>query len=273
MIPAEFDYLRAASVEHAIQLLTDNGDEAKLLSGGQSLLPLMKLRLARPVVVIDIRTLPELQGVSVDGEVLRIGAATRHRRLQSDPLIARTAPLLAKAAVTIGDPQVRSRGTIGGSLVHADPAADLPATLLALDATLTVRGPNGERHIHVSDFFVDFWQTALQVDEVLIEIAVPTFEGRPASFQKFSQRAQDWAIVGVAAVGGDVPQIALVNMGLVPLRATGVERALADGADLDEAARLADEGTSPTSDLRADSAYRRHLSRVLVRRALAETVA
>ena len=181
MIPAEFDFLGATSVEHAIQLLTDHGDEAKLLAGGQSLLPLMKLRLARPVVVIDIRTLPELQGVRDDGGVLRIGSATRHRQLESDPTIARMAPLLAKAAVTIGDPQVRSRGTIGGSIVHADPAADLPATLLALDATVTVRGPNGHRDIHVSDFFVDFWQTALRPDEVLTEIAIPTCEGRPAS--------------------------------------------------------------------------------------------
>lgn len=270
MIPAEFDYLRPTSVEHAIQLLTDNGDDAKLLSGGHSLLPLMKLRLARPSVVIDIRTLPELQGISEDGDVLRIGAGTRHRQLETDPVIARMAPLLAQAAHTIGDPQVRSRGTVGGTIVHADPAADLPATLLALDATVTVRGPDGQRDIHISDFFIDFWQTAVQSNEVVTQVAIPTCQGRPTSFQKFNQRAQDWAIVGVAAVGGDQPRIGLVNMGLVPLRASGVEQALVDGASADEAAQLADEGTSPSSDLRASAAYRRHLARVLMHRALTD---
>jgi aerobic carbon-monoxide dehydrogenase medium subunit len=273
VIPADFEYLRATSVDHALQLLADHGDEAKLLCGGHSLLPLMKLRLARPSALIDIRTLPELNGIRADGDMLVLGAATRHRQLELDPIVARMAPLLAKAAATIGDPQVRSRGTIGGSIVHADPAADLPATLLALEAVVTVRGPDGRREIPIAEFFLDFWQTAVQPNEVLTEIAITNSQGRPTSFQKFTQRAQDWAIVGVAAIGGDLPRIALVNMALTPVRALAVEKALSGGADIVEAARHADEGTSPSSDLRADAAYRRHLARTLTHRALAEIAA
>jgi carbon-monoxide dehydrogenase medium subunit len=270
MIPGEFDYLRAVSVVHAIGLLTEHGEEAKLMSGGHSLLPLLKLRMARPSVVIDIRLLPELSGVRADGDVLRLGAATPHRLLERDPLVARMAPLLALAAATIGDPQVRSRGTIGGSIAHADPAADLPATLLALDATVTAHGPRGTRRIPISEFFVGIWQTALEADEVLVEIEVPSHQGRPASFQKFRQRSQDWAIVGVAAVGGPEPAMALINMGQTPVRATAAEQALKAGASAREAARLADAGTEPPTDLRGDAAYRRHLARTLTGRALAD---
>jgi carbon-monoxide dehydrogenase medium subunit len=257
-------------VEHAIGLMTEHGEEAKLLSGGHSLLPLLKLRMARPSVVIDIRSLPELRGVRAEGDVLRLGAGTPHRVLERDPLVARMAPLLAMAAATIGDPQVRSRGTIGGSIAHADSAADLPAVLLALDATVTARGPNGERQLPIGEFFVGIWQTALDADEVIVEISVPSHAGRPASFQKFRQRSQDWAIVGVAAVGGDEPAVALVNMGQTPVRAAATERALAAGAAVEEAARLADDGTEPPSDLRGDAVYRRHLARTLTRRALAD---
>jgi aerobic carbon-monoxide dehydrogenase medium subunit len=270
MIPGEFDYLRALSVDHAIRLITEHGEEAKLISGGHSLLPLLKLRMARPSVVIDIRSLPELRGVRAEGDVLRLGAGTPHRVLERDPLVARMAPLLAMAAATIGDPQVRSRGTVGGSIAHADPAADLPAVLLALDATVTARGPNGERRIPISEFFVGTWQTALEPGEVIVEISVPSHAGRPASFQKFRQRSQDWAIVGVAAVGGDEPAVALVNMGQTPVRAAATERALAAGTSGQEAARLADDRTEPPSDVRADAVYRRHLVRTLTRRALAE---
>lgn len=270
MIPGEFDYLRAMSVDHAIGLLSQHGEEAKLLCGGHSLLPLLKLRMARPSVVIDIRQLAELRGVRAEGGVLRLGAATPHRVLERDPLVARMAPLLAMAAATIGDPQVRSRGTIGGSIAHADPAADLPAVLLALDATVTARGPGGERQIPVREFFAGIWQSALEADEVIVEISVPSAEGRPVSFQKFRQRSQDWAIVGVAAVGGDAPAVALVNMGHTPVRAAAVERALSAGATAAEAARFADDGSEPPSDLRADAAYRRHLARTLTRRALAD---
>lgn len=270
MIPAEFDYLRALSVEHAVGLMTEHGEEAKLLSGGHSLLPLLKLRMARPSVVIDIRSLPELRGVRADGDVLRLGAGTPHRVLERDPLVARMAPLLAMAAATIGDPQVRGRGTIGGSIAHADSAADLPAVLLALDATVTARGPKGERHLPIGEFFLGIWQTALEADEVIVEISVPSHAGRPASFQKFRQRSQDWAIVGVAAVGGDEPAVALVNMGQTPVRAAATERALAAGASVEEAARLADDGTEPPSDLRGDAVDPRHLARTLTRRALAD---
>ncbi len=273
MIPAEFDYVRASSVAHAIQLLGEHGEDAKLLAGGHSLLPLMKLRLARPSVLIDVRTLPELQGVRRDGEVLSIGAGTCHRVLERDPLVARSAALLSTAAQTIGDPQVRSRGTIGGSLVHADPAADLPAVLLALEAAVLVRGPGGDREIAISEFFLDLWQTAIAADEVLLEIRIPVTDGQPTSFHKFRQRSQDWGIVGVAAVGGERPRLALANMALTPLRAGAVEAALAGGADITEAAALADVGTSPSSDLRATSSYRRQLARVLMRRALVELAA
>jgi aerobic carbon-monoxide dehydrogenase medium subunit len=266
VIPADFDYLRARSVEHAIELLTEHGEDAKLLAGGHSLVPLLRLRMARPAVLVDIRSLPELRGVRADGGMLRLGAGTPHR----DPLVARMAPLLAAAAATIGDPQVRSRGTVGGSIAHADPAADLPAVLLALDATVTARGPRGERQIPVAGFFEGIWQSALAADEVLTEISVPAHGDRPVSFQKFRQRSQDWAIVGVAAVGGDEPALALVNMGQTPVRAAAVEQALATGASADEAARLADEGTEPPTDVRGDATYRRHLARTLARRALAE---
>jgi aerobic carbon-monoxide dehydrogenase medium subunit len=270
LIPGKFDYLRAVSVEHALQLLVDHGEDAKLMAGGHSLLPLLKFRMARPEVVIDIRSLPELRGVAADGDVLRLGAATTHRVLERDPLVAQMAPLLAQAAATIGDPQVRSRGTIGGSIAHADPAADLPAVLLALDATVTVRGLDGHRRIPISGFFAGIWQTTLAADEVIVEISVPGVAGRPVSFQKFRQRSQDWAIVGVAAVGGDEPAVALVNMGQTPVRAAATEQALAAGATVAEAARLADEGTVPSSDVRGDAAYRRQLARTLTRRALTE---
>lgn len=270
MIPGEFDYLRAVSVEHALQLLADHGEDAKLMAGGHSLVPLLKFRMARPAVVIDIRSLPELHGVAAEGDVLRLGAATTHRVLERDPLVARMAPLLALAARTIGDPQVRSRGTIGGSIAHADPAADLPAVLLALDATVTARGPAGHRRIPISEFFDGIWQTTLAADEVIVDICMRSTAGRPASFQKFRQRSQDWAIVGVAAVGGDERAVALVNMGQTPVRAAATERALAAGATVAEAARLADEGTMPSSDVRGDEAYRRQLARTLTRRALTD---
>ncbi|WP_167005844.1 xanthine dehydrogenase family protein subunit M [Mumia sp. ZJ430] len=272
MIPSPFSYRRASSVDHALDLLVEHGDEAKLLCGGHSLLPLMKLRLANPTTLVDIRTLSELRGIRADGDRLLIGAATRHRELENDPDVARMAPLLAKAAATIGDPQVRARGTIGGSVVHADPAADLAAALLALDATVTLRGPRGTREVAISDFFVDFWQTAIEPDEVLTMITVPSSVDLPVSFVKFHQRAQDWAIVGVAAVGGTSPRVALVNMAATPVRARAVEEALTNGAGIADAAALADVGTAPSKDLRADATYRRHLARVMTARALAEVV-
>ncbi|HEX6423883.1 MAG TPA: xanthine dehydrogenase family protein subunit M [Acidimicrobiales bacterium] len=272
MIPAPFDYQRASSVDEAVGLLTEHGDEAKLLAGGHSLLPLMKLRLAQPAVLVDIGGIGDLSFVS-DGpdSSVRIGALTRHHDLAGSDLLREQVPLLAEVAGQIGDPQVRHRGTIGGSIAHGDPASDLPAALLALRATLVARGPGGEREIPADGFFTGFLETALAPDEVLTEIRVPAVPGTGWAFEKFNRRAQDWAVVGVAAVltdGASGPGIGLVNMGSLPLRAAGVEEALRSGAAVADAAERADEGTEPPNDLNASPEYRRHLARVLVRRAL-----
>ena len=266
MIPAAFDYERAESVDHAIDLLVRHGDDAKLLAGGHSLLPLMKLRLATPAVLIDIGRCRDLAGVGVDDGEVRIGALTRHVDVEQSEVLRELAPILAHAAGEVGDPQVRHRGTIGGSIVHADPASDLPAVLLALDATLVARGPGGERTIAVDEFFTGFLETALAPDEVLTEIRVPAAAGAGWSFRKFNRRAQDWAVVGVAAVAGR--GVALVNMGSTPVRAAGTEEALRAGLGAAAAAARADEGLDPPSDLHASAEFRRHLARVLVRRAL-----
>lgn len=261
--------MRATSVHDAIERLGQDED-SKLLCGGHSLVPLMKFRLANPSLLIDIRGLDELGGIHDEGGSLRIGAAVRHRDLERHPDVARMAPLLARAAAAIGDAQIRARGTIGGSVVHGDPAGDLLAALLAMEATLTIAGPGGTREVAVADFFVDFWQTAIEQDGVLVSISVPSHEGRPMSFSKFQQRSQDWALVGVAAVGGDTTRVALVNMGPTPLRAHAVEDALAGCATPAEAARLADVGTEPPEDAHADATYRRHLARLFTARALDE---
>jgi aerobic carbon-monoxide dehydrogenase medium subunit len=268
VIPATFDYVRADSIDEAITQLREHGDDAKLLAGGHSLLPLMKLRLATPSVLVDIGRCPDLAYIRPDGDDVRIGALTRHADLETSNVLRELAPLLAHAAGEVGDPQVRHRGTIGGSIAHADPASDLPAVLLALGATVVVRGPGGERTIPVDDFFVGFLESALEPDEVLTEIVVPAAAGAGWSFKKFNRRAQDWAIVGVAAVAGR--GIGLVNMASTPVRATGTESALRGGASAADAARRADEGLDPPSDLNASSDFRRHLARVLVRRALEE---
>jgi len=270
VIPAAFEYRRASSLDEALALLSDAGEDAKLLAGGHSLLPLMKLRLAAPSVLVDIGRLGELSYVREDGDRLAIGALTRHRDVETNPLVAAHSPLLARVAGQVGDPQVRHRGTIGGSIAHGDPASDLPAACLALRASFSAVGPGGERRIDASDFFLGFLETALGPDEVLTEISVPKSGGAGWSFQKFNRRAQDWAIVGVAAVGGERSGVALVNMGPAPIRAAAVEAALAGGASPVEAAERADEGLDPPSDLNASSDYRRHLARVLVRRALEE---
>lgn len=275
MIPVAFDYERATSVDHALGLLAEHGDEAKLIAGGHSLLPLMKLRLATPAVLVDIARLPDLAFIREDGDEIAIGALTRHHTVNTSELLAREVPLLAHAAGQVGDPQVRHRGTIGGSLVHGDPASDLPAVLLALGARVIVTGPSGERSIPAAELFTGFLETAVGEDELLTEVRVPRLAGLGWSFQKFTQRACDWAIVGVAAQagepgGGRGPGVALVNMGATPLRATGVEGALAGGADAAEAAALAAEGTEAPADLTASSEFREHLARVLVRRALDE---
>jgi carbon-monoxide dehydrogenase medium subunit len=269
VIPAAFDYKVAPSVYDACELLTEYGDDAKLLAGGHSLLPLMKLRLATPSVLIDVGRLSNLSYVLDDGgSELQIGALTRHHVLENDPVVRAECPLLAYAASQVGDPQVRHRGTLGGTLAHGDPASDLPAVILALNGTMVIRGPRGQREVQAVDFFTGFLETALEPDEMLIQVRVPKTGTAGWSFQKFNRRAQDWAIVGVAyAVGHGV---ALVNMGSTPVRASGVESALAAGASAVDAAAVAAEGTEPPADLNASVEFRRHLAQVLVRRALVE---
>lgn len=269
MIPSAFDYIRADSAEAAISALTEHGDEAKLLAGGHSLLPLMKLRLASPSVIIDIGRLSDLSYVRDVGDHIAIGAMTRHRDVEHSELLAVQVPLLAHAASHVGDPQVRNRGTIGGSLAHGDGASDLPAVILALGGTMIVQGPGGTRSIAASEFFQGFLETALEPDELLTEIQVPKVPDAGWSYQKFNRRAMDWAIVGAAVVHGTgFTGIALVNMSTIPVRATAVEEALAGGASIVDASALADVGTEPSSDLHGSSDYRRHLAKVLVRRGL-----
>jgi aerobic carbon-monoxide dehydrogenase medium subunit len=268
VIPAKFDYQRAGSVDEAVALLSAHGDSAKLLAGGHSLLPLMKLRLAVPALVIDVGRISELSYVRDEGDQVAIGALTRHRDLEVSEVLREQVPVLAHVGAQIGDPQVRHRGTIGGSIAHGDPASDLPAAVLALDGTLVVEGPGGRREIEAREFFVSFLETAIASDEMLTEIRVPKVRGG-WSFQKFNRRAQDWATVGVVAIAGPAaPRVALINMGLTPLRAIAVEEALAGGATSAEAAQRAAEGTEPPSDVNASADFRRHLASVLVRRAL-----
>ena len=271
MFPSSFEYVRASSVAEAIALLGDNED-AKLLAGGHSLLPLMKLRLASPATLIDIGRLSELSFIEDRGDYVAVGALTRHRDLETSAVLAASVPMLAHVASLVGDPSVRHRGTIGGSVAHGDAASDLPAAVLALDATIVARGRSGERTIAAANFFKGFLETDLRDGEVLTEIRVPKTHGG-WSYQKFNRRAQDWAIVGVAAVQNGSTKISLVNMGSVPLRATASETALISGASISEAAALAAEGLDPPSDLNASADYRRHLATVLVKRALQETLA
>lgn len=282
MIPAPFEYERAESVEHAIELLGEHGEDAKLLAGGHSLLPLMKLRLARPSVLIDIDRLAELDYIREGADHVEIGALTRMRDVAGSDLLKRRNPLVAHAAEVVGDPQVRHRATYGGSVAHGDPASDAPAVLLALDATFVVNGPGGERTVAASEFFTGFFETALGPSDVLTAVRVPVLaEGAGWSYQKFHRRAIDWAIVGVAAVversNGRIARagIGLTNMAHTPLRASGVEEALGgtDAQSLAAAAERAPDGTNPPSDTNASAEYRRELSKILVRRALEESLA
>jgi aerobic carbon-monoxide dehydrogenase medium subunit len=268
MIPAPFDYLRAGSADEAIAALAEHGDDAKLLAGGMSLLPLMKLRLATPTVLVDVGRVRELSYIRDAGDHLAVGALTRHRDLETSDVLATHCAPLRTVASEVGDNQVRHRGTIGGSVAHGDPASDLPALLLALDATFVVRGPGGERTVAAADFFHGFLETALEPDELLTEIRVPKARGTGFSYEKFQRRAQDWAIVGAMAVRNGETRVALVNMGGTPLRALAVEEALAGGASVEQAADHAAEGTEPPGDINATPEYREHLARVLVRRAL-----
>lgn len=269
MIPAAFDYVRASSADEAIALLGEHGDEAKLLAGGHSLVPLMKLRLAQPSVLIDIGRVNDLSYIRDAGDHIAIGALTRHMDVETSSVLAEHVPLLAHAASHVGDPQVRHRGTIGGSLAHADPASDLPATTLALGATYVAQGPNGTREISAADFYQGYLTSTLEADELLTEIRVPKMNGAGWSFQKFNRRAQDWAIVGVAAWRrGSDSGVGLVNMASVPVLATAVSAAIASGASIADAAALAADDADPQADLNASVDYRQHLARVLTGRAL-----
>jgi carbon-monoxide dehydrogenase medium subunit len=269
VIPAPFDYVRAESAEEAISLVGQHGDEAKFIAGGHSLLPMMKLRLAQPSVLIDIGRLSELSYIRDEGDHVAIGAMTRHMDVETSELLKQHVPLLAHAAGHVGDPQVRHRGTLGGTIAHADPASDLPATTLALGATYVAQGPNGSREIAAADFYQTFFESALADDEILTEVRVPKMNGAGWSFQKFNRRAQDWAIVGVAAWrNGDEAGVGLVNMGATPVLATSVAAAIASGASVADAAEQAAADADPQADLNASIEYRQHLARVLTRRAL-----
>jgi carbon-monoxide dehydrogenase medium subunit len=272
MIPAEFDYVAPASLDEAISALAEGGEDAKLLAGGHSLLPLMKLRLAAPSLLVDLRRVPDLAGVQRNGGV-RIGALTTHTAVAGAGL-----GVVSAAAATIADQQVRNRGTIGGSLAHGDPASDLPAVVLAAEGTIVARGPGGEREIAARDFFRDYLETALAPDEVITEVRLPDSEGWSFGYQKFNRRQEDWAMVAVCALvrvqDGTVAdvRIGLTNMGGTPLRASAAEDALRgqplEATAIGAAAEQAAEGTSPPADLNASADYKRHLARVLCMRAL-----
>jgi carbon-monoxide dehydrogenase medium subunit len=270
MIPAAFEYEVAESVEHACTLLASRED-TKALAGGHSLLPLLRLRVIRPAFLVDIGRIDGLSYVRDSGSRLAIGALTRHHDLATSPLLQEHNPLVSYAAGLIGDPQVRHRGTIGGSLAHGDPASDLPAVLLALDAEIDIAGADGVRSVAAAEFFRGAFETAVDAGELVTEVRVPKLSGEHVwSYLKFRRRAQDWATVGVVAVArrnGRVsePAIALVSMGATPLRARAAEAAWAAGGD---PGRVADEGTDPPSDTNGSAEFRRHLARVLVRRAV-----
>lgn len=278
MIPAAFDYVAPSTVDDAVRALADAGEDAKVLAGGQSLIPVLRMRLAAPTTVIDLGKIAELRGVREDGDSLVIGAMTTHYDVQRDPLVREHAQLIAVATDTVADPQVRHRGTFGGSLVHADPAGDLLAPALALDAEMVIAGMDGKRTVSASEFFVDMFTTALGPSELLIEIRVPKYTGWHAHYEKFNRVAQAWSMVGVAAavnVDGHTitdARIALTNMSSVPVRARGVEQALIGQEATPDAIRAAAEhaieGTNPTADGNADVEYRQHLAKVLTSRAL-----
>ena len=278
MIPAAFDYEVATSADHALSLLGSDPD-AKLIAGGHSLIPALKLRVARPSKLVDIGRLGELAYVRDAGDKLAIGALTRHKALRDDALLQEHCPIVSTTAGLVGDPQVRHRGTIGGSLAHGDPASDLPAVILALGAELVIRGPAGERTVAAADFFQGVWQTAVGPDELLTEIRVPKLGATGWSYVKLNRRAQDWATVAVAALvrrdNGSVSSasIALVNMGATPLRSAATESALVGGASSVDAAEHAAEGTEPSSDHTASAEFRSHLARVATRRAIDEALA
>ncbi|MCW0212622.1 MAG: xanthine dehydrogenase family protein subunit M [Pseudonocardia sp.] len=265
MIPVGFEYSRPDTVDAALALLAEHGEDATILAGGHSLLPVMKLRLAAPELVIDIGRLAELNYIRVDGDEVAIGGVTRYRDLVISEVLATECPLLPAVARTVGDPQVRHRGTIGGSLAHGDPASDLPAALLALGGTVVLRSPRGERKVPITEFYTGVFSSVKEPDELVVEVRVPRTGTAGWAYEKFTRRSNDWAIVAVAVVDG---RVGLVNMGSTPLRASATEAALAEGRSIEEAAALADEGTEPPADNSGTVEYRRHLVKVLTKRAL-----
>ena len=282
MIPSSFDYVAPTSVDQAVAALAEAGEDAKILGGGQSLLPVLRLRLSSPSTLVDLGRIGELRGVHEDGDSIVIGAMTTYYDVIRNPLVHEHALLLVEASRTVADPQIRHRGTLGGALAHADPAGDLCGPALALDATLTVVGTGGRRTIAVADFFEGYYTTTMRPDEILVDVRIPKHTGWEARYEKFNTVAEAWSIVGVAATiqvdGGTIRQarVALTNMGSVPVRARGVEDALvgkaADPESIRAAAEHAAEGTDPVTDGNADAEYRTHLARVLTRRAVATAV-
>jgi aerobic carbon-monoxide dehydrogenase medium subunit len=282
MIPSNFDYVAPTTVDEAVAALAEGGEDAKVIAGGQSLMPVLRLRLAAPTTLVDLNWIDELRGVREDGDTLVIGAMTTYYSLLGNPLVSKHALLLADATRTVADPQTRHRGTLGGGLAHADPAGDLCAPALALDATLTAVGPSGRRTIPVAEFFEDYFTTALQPDEILTEIRIPKHTDWAAHYEKLNRVAQAWSIVAVAATvaidGGVIRQarVALTNMASVPVRARAVEEALIGQPATLELIRAAAEhaavGTSPMTHGNADADFRRHLAKVLTRRAVATAV-
>jgi carbon-monoxide dehydrogenase medium subunit len=279
VIPASFEYARPTTVDEALQAIADGGDDVKIMAGGQSLIPVMRLRLAAPETVVDLSRVAELRGVRDDGDAIVIGAMATHHDVMTDPLVLQYAPLIAEATETVADRQVRARGTFGGALAHADPAGDLPAVALALDAEFVIVGPEGRRTVPASDFFVDYLTTALEEGELLVEIRVPKLAGEwGMRYEKFNRVAQAWSIVAVAAVvrreNGHIAEarIGLTNMGSTPVRARAVEDALAGQPATTDAVRAAaaraSDGADPPSDLNASADYRRHLAEVLTARAV-----
>lgn len=278
MIPAKFDYSRPSTVEEAIQALTDGGDDPKVMAGGQSFIPVLRLRLAAPSTVVDIGAIEELRQVAADGDKVRIGSMVTHAEILDSPVVTEHLPLLHQVTETVADRQVRHRGTLGGALAHADPAGDLGSVAIALEAEFEIAGPNGRRTVTAADFFVDYLTTTIEENEVLVSISFPRTGDFKSNYQKFNRMAQGWATVGSAVAvkvdGGTISdaRVGLTNMGSVPIRAAGVEAALkgkpANAETIAAAAEHADEGTSPTDDLSAKADYRKHLAKVLTRRAL-----
>jgi aerobic carbon-monoxide dehydrogenase medium subunit len=278
MIPAAFDYKAPTSLNEALQLLAEGSDDTKIIAGGQSLLAVMKLRLAAPELLVDLAKIDSLRGVRDDGDAIVIGAMTPHFEVVRDPLVTEHASLIARCVETVADPQVRHRGTIGGACAHADPASDIPAPMVALDAEFVVAGPGGKRRVAAADFFQDFFTTALGDDEILVEVRVPKYTGWGSAYEKFVRVKQQWAIAGVAATvrteGGTIAEarLGLTNMGPTPVRARAAEQALVGVAVEPDAVAGAMssivDGTAPPTDINGDPEYRRHLASILGRRAV-----